>query len=99
MDIEYDPAKNAANIDKHGVDFETAALIFDGPVLEFEDDRRYGEERTIAYGAVAGLVLAVVYSDRIHRDEDGADLVVRRLISARQATRKESQEWLSSVAR
>lgn len=43
MKFEWDEAKNAINIGKHGVDFETAALIFDGPVLTFEDTRHdYG---------------------------------------------------------
>jgi uncharacterized protein (DUF4415 family) len=34
MAFEWDIAKNAANIAKHGIDFEDAIRIFEGPVLE-----------------------------------------------------------------
>ncbi|WP_244505010.1 BrnT family toxin [Pelagibacterium luteolum] len=37
--FEWDPAKDRANIEKHGVGFATAVLIFDGPVLSAIDDR------------------------------------------------------------
>jgi uncharacterized DUF497 family protein len=30
---EWDEAKNRANIQKHGIGFQTAIRIFDGPVL------------------------------------------------------------------
>ena len=44
MVFEWNAAKNAANIAKHGIDFEDAIEMFDGPVLERPDDRRdYGE--------------------------------------------------------
>jgi uncharacterized protein (DUF4415 family)/uncharacterized DUF497 family protein len=50
MAFEWDAAKNAANIAKHGIDFEDAIRIFDGPVLEKADARRdYGEARIIAF--------------------------------------------------
>ncbi len=49
--FEWDAAKNAANVAKHGINFEDAARIFEGPVLEQIDIRRdYGEERIIAFG-------------------------------------------------
>ena len=38
MDIIYDPKKNAANIKKHGVDFENAqAVLLDPFALTWED--------------------------------------------------------------
>jgi hypothetical protein len=37
MAFEWDAAKNAANIAKHGIDFDDAIRIFDGPVLEKAD--------------------------------------------------------------
>lgn len=44
--LEWDAAKNAANVAKHGINFGDAARIFEGPVLEQIDIRRdYGEER------------------------------------------------------
>ena len=49
MKYEWDGAKNAANLAKHGIDFEAAVTIFEGPVLETIDKRRnYGEERIAA---------------------------------------------------
>ena len=85
MAFEWDPQKNRANIAKHGVGFLDARRIFDGPLLEREDDRfDYGETRIIAYGEVSGVVLAVVY---VWRGKN------RRLISARRATKDESGAW------
>jgi uncharacterized DUF497 family protein len=46
MAFEWDTAKNVANIAKHGIDFEDAIRIFEGPVLESPDERReYSEVR------------------------------------------------------
>jgi uncharacterized DUF497 family protein len=53
MAFEWDAAKNAANIAKHGIDFEDAIGIFDGTVLEKADVRGdYSEARIIAFGAL-----------------------------------------------
>jgi len=85
MAFEWDPAKNQANITKHGVAFETARRIFEGPVLTWFDDRReYGEERFISVGKVARARLVVVHTER-----DGSI----RLISARPASRRERQAY------
>jgi uncharacterized DUF497 family protein len=79
MRYTWDPEKNRQNIAKHGIDLADPVRIFDGPVLEREDDRfDYGEIRVNAYGLVAGVVvLCVIYADR------GAN--ERRIISARKA--------------
>ena len=77
MAFEWDTAKNAANIAKHGIDFEDAIRIFEGPVLESPDERHdYGEVRIIAFGVVDARELAVVYTTRVGR---------RRIISPRRA--------------
>jgi len=48
---EWDDTKNASNIAKHGVSFQLARRIFDGPVLTVRDDREdYGEVREISIG-------------------------------------------------
>jgi uncharacterized DUF497 family protein len=63
--FEWDAAKNAANVAKHGIGFEDAARIFEGPVLEQIDHRRdCGEERVAVAGMVMGLELFVVYTVR-----------------------------------
>jgi uncharacterized protein len=83
--FDWDPAKHEANVARRGFGFDYAALIFEGRTIERIDARRaYGEVRVQAIGAVGDDVLAVVYTDR------GA---VRRIISARQANRKERAEW------
>ncbi len=35
--FEWDPEKNLANRRKHGISFEEASTIFEGPVLSHED--------------------------------------------------------------
>ncbi len=33
LNFEWDDAKNASNLNKHGIDFEDATAIWEGPVL------------------------------------------------------------------
>lgn len=82
MDFEWDEAKNAANVRKHGIDFADAVKIFDAWTLTIVDDRfDYGEVRSISTGPMASsLVTTVVHTDRKNRI---------RLISARPASAKE----------
>lgn len=87
---EWDDAKNAANIAKHGVDFPTAVLIFDGRVLTVVDDRfNYGEVRKNSIGLVEGVLFLVVS----HTDRQG----VTRIISARPAKRKERERYVEEI--
>jgi uncharacterized DUF497 family protein len=86
MQYTWDPAKNAANIRKRGIDFADAPRLFDGPTIAKPDRRRdYGEERFIALGAIEGIVFSLVYTDR-SADE-------RRVISFRNASRKERRTF------
>ncbi len=82
MEFDWDPAKNEANLNKHGISFNEARHIFDGPILTRVDDRQdYGENRAISLGALSrDAVLVVVHTER--RDKI-------RLISARNANRRE----------
>ena len=73
--------KNRVNRRKHGISFEEASTIFDGPVLSLEDDSDPSEVRERSYGLIGGLVVACV----IHTDRDGKT----RIISARKATPNE----------
>ncbi len=90
MQFEWDEAKNHANIRKHGISFETAKRIFEGPVVTWIDQRKaYGEDRYISIGRVEPVALIVV----AHTKRNGRI----RLISARPASRKERQayhEWI-----
>ena len=63
--FEWDENKNKQNRLKHDLDFEFAALIFRGPIIEKLDAREdYGEDRYIALGAVGNLVLQVTFTIR-----------------------------------
>ena len=89
MAFEWDPAKNLANIHKHGVSFETAKRIFEGPIMtRFDNRREYEEERYISVGEVARAHIAVAHTDR-----DGRI----RLISARPASRRERQDYHEQI--
>lgn len=88
--FEFDPGKNRANRAKHGVDFATAARLWDDYVFEREDTRRdYGERRFIALGSVEGRVIVVVFTWRGPR---------RRLISARKANSDEQEIYRAARA-
>ena len=90
MAFEWDATKNTANLAKHGIDFQDAVRIFEGPVLEKIDSRRnYGEERIVAVGMVEGLELYVVYTIRGGR---------RRINSARRANKHEREAYRLAFA-
>ena len=88
MAFEWDEAKNRTNVRKHGVGFETARRIFEGPVVTWVDRRKeYGEERRISVGRVDRRGAAVIVV--VHAERDGRT----RLISARPASRKERRAY------
>jgi uncharacterized DUF497 family protein len=82
---EWDDAKNETNRRKHGFGFELI-YEFDWTSAYFKPDRRfdYGEDRTIAYGRIAGRGYAVVYVERHNHV---------RLISLRPAHEKEMRRY------
>ncbi len=60
-DFIWDPQKEQPNIEKHGVDFTTAARAFLDPERRIYIDSRHStkEERMFCMGKVAGKVLTV----------------------------------------
>jgi uncharacterized DUF497 family protein len=65
MRVTFDPAKRACTLADRGLDFEDAAIVFDGTTIEVEDRRRnYGERRVICYGLLAGRLLVIGYTPR-----------------------------------
>jgi uncharacterized DUF497 family protein len=79
-EFEWDDSKNHSNIQKHGISFEEAASIFNGPVLSGPDDST-DEYREKSFGLVGGGVVVCV----IHTERQGRI----RIISARRATANE----------
>jgi uncharacterized protein len=91
--FEWDSAKAAINVRKHGVSFETAAHVMADAqgtrthVEDFDDPHSIDEDRWITTGShpdARDIVLRIVWTRR------GA---VTRIISARLATRKERVEY------
>ena len=93
MLFTWDDEKEQINIRKHGIDFTSAASVFldDYAAYDFNTvDTNTGEERLSVTGWLAGKVMFVVYVERITaNDED--DII--RIISAREATRKEKMRY------
>jgi uncharacterized protein len=82
MLFEWDEAKAAANLAKHGISFVKAVAVFDGENRVIIEDIRYqyDEPRFSIYGLIQGRLHVVVFTIR-------ADAV--RLISARKANKRE----------
>ena len=81
MDIEFDPAKDAANIAKHGISLARAA---DLDILAYVADDRFEEPRFRLYGNIDGRAYCVAGTER-----DG----VVRVISVRRAHAKEMRRY------
>ena len=65
MRITFDPVKRARTLADRGLDFEDAAIIFEGITVEVEDTRKnYGERRIICYGMLSGRLVVVGYTPR-----------------------------------
>lgn len=86
MRFQYDPAKAAANLRKHGVSFADAEGVLEDPLaLTVPDPDSEGESRFITVGiGSAGELLVVVYTERNNE---------YRIISARRPTRKERTSY------
>jgi hypothetical protein len=81
--VEWNAEKAASNRRKHGIDFDDAVEVFDGPCLIRRSDRNK-EERWLAIGESEGRVLAVAFTWR------GSAL---RIISARRARDNEKRAY------
>jgi len=89
MDLrfEWDEAKAAANLDKHGISFDEAQTVFGDPyaITVFDDQHSDAEDRFIDIGmAISGRILVVVYTENEQRI---------RLISCRKAAAKERRHY------
>jgi len=92
MRYSWDEQKNRRNLVLHGIGFEDAKRIFEGPTFERIDDRfDYDEVRVYAIGLVNGLEITVVYADQ---DDDE-----RRIISAWRSEPHERRAYWQNVER
>jgi uncharacterized DUF497 family protein len=65
MRVTFEPTKRARTLADRGLDFEDAAIVFQGTTVEIEDVRRnYGEPRMICYGLLSGRLVVIGYTPR-----------------------------------
>jgi len=92
MKFEWDPAKAASNMRKHGVTFEEAITVFKDPLAFIFDDTAHSEhehrEIIIGLSAVRRMILVCF----VERHEDTV-----RIVSARPATRQEIKDYEENV--
>jgi uncharacterized protein len=90
MLLQWDEAKNRANIRKHGFDFADAEEMFRG-VLVVEPDIRedYGEKRWRGIGTIRGRTALVIFT------EPAPETI--RIISLRRADNEERKEYEKAI--
>ncbi|MCL2831082.1 MAG: BrnT family toxin [Betaproteobacteria bacterium] len=85
MKIEFDPAKNAANIRDRGLSFERAAEFdFESALIRVDDRRNYGEIRFRSIGLLDGRIHVLVFVEIT----SGI-----RVISFRKANKREVRDY------
>ena len=93
FEFEWDPAKAASNVRKHGVDFRVASTVFRDPLMRRVPDQSAElEERWVTLGEdVDGRLLVVCHTDL---PSLGGEPTIR-IISARPATPRERRQYES----
>ena len=90
--FEWDPQKEKLNQSKHKISFERAAQVFLDPfaLSLYDEAHSTDEERWITLGKDSNNVLLVVVHTFREIDESRSSI---RVISARKATKKETQHY------
>lgn len=92
MKFVWDEKKNRENVRKHGIDFRDVVDMFNHPMLVRLDARQdYGEDGWIGVGLLRYTVAVVVYVEWESQE-------TIRIISARKATRYESEQYYEKIA-
>jgi uncharacterized DUF497 family protein len=87
MDIEFDPAKDASNLIKHGIRLARASEF--KPVKVLEDNRNdYGETRYRGFGFIGAKAYVLAFT--VRKTERGERV---RAISLRSADEKEIERY------
>ena len=92
LNFEWDPVKANANIEKHKINFEEAATVLRDPnaLTIFDPDHGQAEDRWLTIGISNSGRLLVVCHTFQYLD---TSTVVIRIVSARKATKTESQHY------
>jgi uncharacterized DUF497 family protein len=91
-DFDWDPEKNRANLQKHGISFRQAASVFRdlNQMSLFDDAHSQTEDRWITLGIDSTGILRVV----VHTLEQTAEDTWKiRMISARKANQDEENQY------
>jgi len=81
VEFEFDPAKSASNLEKHGIDFTALQALWDDPVRVEIPARTVDEPRWLVIGRIAGRHWSAVVTYREQRV---------RIISARRSRKEET---------
>jgi len=81
VEFEFDPAKSASNLEKHGIDFTAVQALWDDAVRVEIPARTVDEPRWLVIGQIAGTHWSVVVTYRGQRV---------RIISARRSRKEET---------
>jgi uncharacterized DUF497 family protein len=84
MEFEFDENKRLKNIEKHGIDFIDADILFGNPRLEAPAKTVDGEQRGLAVGMIDDVYVTAVFTRR------GP---VIRIISMRRARDEERERY------
>jgi uncharacterized protein len=88
MRIEFDPAKNARNIELRRISFEAADRLEWQSALVLRDSRRdYGESRYWAFRFIENRLHALVFTPR----QEGIRIIGLRKANQREVLRCETQ--------
>jgi uncharacterized DUF497 family protein len=85
MDFEFDPAKSAANLKKHGIDFIGAQALWNDHARLEIPARSLDEPRTQVIGRIGDVVWSAFITVRVDRI---------RIISVRRARDEEEAAYL-----
>ena len=91
-EFEWDDAKAAINLQKHGVNFMDAISVFTDPLMmtRYDDEHNDEEDRWISLGFAVKNQLLVLVHTFVERGQHSA---LVRIISARLATRQEREQY------
>ena len=93
MRFDWDPLKERVNMEKHGLSFSNASLVFTdrNSLSKFDDEHSGKEDRWITLGMLpSGMMVVVVHTVR-GKNADPEEYI--RIISARRATKNEIKQY------
>ena len=92
MNLTFDPAKDAANLAKHGLTLlDAVSLEWEAAVVWSDNRRDYGEPRMVGLIPVNDTLFCVVFVDR-----PPVQPTERRIISLRKANNREVKRYANN---